>query len=443
MTLAHGIGGRLDLPIPLLYFTLAAITVLVVTFAMLSTRWHEPRLQAPTGRVFDAPPWLRLVGGIFSAVSLALLAVMVLSGFLGSEDALENPAPVIVYVGLWLVLPFMSALVGDFYQVIAPWQVLARWLKIGGVRRPGVAARLGYWPAAVVLLVFTWWELVSPAGGVPLWLTVLALVYTLCMLVTGGLWGGEAHLTTWDGFGAYNHLMGAIGPIGRSRDGELVRRGWLRGLPLVAERPGLDVVAVVLIGGVTYDGLTGIPFWRNQLAGPLEDTLSSLGLDWQVAEMGVGTFGLLAVVLMVGWTYHVACAFSVILSKADTSVARVRIRFAHTLVPIAFAYAFAHYFTLVLYEGQFFLSAIGDPFDLGWDLFGLTGRAVDYTLISPNVVWYIQLIAVIAGHVGGVILAHDRALVDFPGINAIRSQCAMLALMVVLTMLALFILTSG
>ena len=32
MILAHGIGGRLDLPIPLLYFTLAAITVLVVTF---------------------------------------------------------------------------------------------------------------------------------------------------------------------------------------------------------------------------------------------------------------------------------------------------------------------------------------------------------------------------------------------------------------------------
>ena len=443
MTLAHGIGGRLDLPIPLLYFTLAAITVLVVTFAMLSTRWHEPRLQDSAGAVFRPPRWLRLAGGVFSTVSVALLAVVVLSGFLGSDDALENAAPVMVYVGLWLVFPFMSALVGDFYQVVAPWRVLARWLRIDRETGPGPPLRLGYWPAAVVLLLFTWWELVSPVGSVPVWLAVVALVYTLYMLVTAGVWGGETQSNTWDGFGAYNHLMGAIGPIGRSQDGGLVRRGWLRGLPLVAERPGLDVLAVVLIGGVTYDGLTGIPFWRNQLAGPLEDTLSSVGLGWQWAEVIVGTFGLVAVVLMIGWAYHMACAISVVMSDAETSIARVRIRFAHTLAPIALAYALAHYFTLVLYEGQFFLSAMGDPFDLGWDLFGLTGREVDYTLISPTAVWYIQLVAVIAGHVGGVILAHDRALVDFRGVNAIRSQYAMLALMVVLTMLALFILTSG
>ena len=441
--LAHGIGGRLDLPIPLLYFTLAAITVLVVTFAMLSTRWHEPRLQDPTGVVFRAPPWLRLAGGICSMVSVGLLVVMVVSGFLGSDDALKNPAPVMVYVGLWLVFPFMSALVGDFYQVVAPWRVLARWLKIDRDRGPGLAQRLGYRPAAVVLLLFTWWELVSPVGSVPAWLAAMAVGYTLYMLVTAGVWGAQTQLTTWDGFGAYNRLVGAIGPIGRNQDGELVRRGWLRGLPGVAERPGLDVLAVVLIGGVTYDGLTGIPFWRNQLAGPLEDTVSGLGLGWQWAEVVVGTFGLVAVVLMVGWAYHLACVFSVVLSNAETSVARARIRFAHTLAPIAFAYAFAHYFTLVVYEGQFFLGAISDPFDLGWDLFGLAGQAVDYTLISPTAVWYIQLVAVVAGHVGGVILAHDRALVDYPGVDAVRSQYAMLALMVVLTMLALFILTAG
>ena len=443
MILGHGIGGRLDLPIPLLYFTLAAITVLVVTFAMLSARWHQPRLQNPTFRVVEAPPWMRLGGRVFSAVSVVLLALMVLSGFLGSDDALENPAPVLVFVGLWLVVPFLSALVGDFYQVIAPWRVLARWLKIDRAGHRGTSSRVGYWPAAAVLFVFTWWELVSPVGSVPWWLAVIALIYTLYMLVTIALWGSESQLTAWDGFGAYNYLMGAIGPLGRNQQGELVRRKWLTGLPMVGERPGLDALAVVLIGGVTYDGLTGIPFWRNQLAGPLEDTLSGAGLGWQWAEAVVGTFGLVAVVLMIGWAYHVACGVSAVLSDADVGLTRIRIRFAHTLVPIALAYAFAHYFTLVIYEGQFFLSAIADPFDMGWDVFGIADRAVDYTLISPTAVWYIQLAAVIAGHVGGVILAHDRALVDFPGVKAIRSQYPMLALMVVLTMLALFILTAG
>ena len=443
MILAHGIGGRLDLPIPLFYFVIAAVTVLVVTFAMLVARWHEPRLQNPVGREIKTTFWPRLGGVVFSVVALVLLAVLVLSGFFGSDDALENPAPVMVYVGLWLVLPFLSALVGDFYQVIAPWRALSRWLGVGKAEKPETADRLGYWPATGVLLAFTWWELVAPVGSVPALLALAAVAYTLYMLVSIRWWGRSSQLTTWDGFGAYNHLMGAIGPLGINREGVLVRRGWLRGLPMVAERPGLDALAVILIGTVTYDGLSGIPFWRNNLAGPLEDTLRDLGLGWQSAEILVGTFGMVAVVLLIGWAYHLACALSVSLSDAGTSVARVRMRFAHALAPIALAYAFAHYFTLVLYEGQLFLSTIGDPFHLGWDLFGLAERAVDYTLISPTAVWYIQLAAVIAGHVGGVILAHDRALADFRGAKAVRSQYAMLALMVVLTMIALFILTSG
>lgn len=442
-TLAHGIGGRLDLPIPLLYFSLAALTVLVVTFALLSTRWFHPRLQSPSGRVINPSPPMRWAARIGSIVAVGLLVLLVLSGFFGAEDPLENPAPVLVYVGLWLVIPFLSALLGDFYPVIAPWRVLSRWLGIGRVERPQTMARVGYWPAAVVLLVFTWWELVSPVGSVPLWLAVAAVIYTGYMLVTIAWSGRESQLQTWDGFGAYNYLIAALGPIGRNQEGDLVRRGWLRGLPLVSERRGLDALAVVLIGGVTYDGLTGIPFWRNQLAGPLEDTLVSLGLGWQGAEVVVGSFGLVATVLMIGWAYHLACAVAITLSDSAASPARVRIRFAHTLIPIALAYALAHYFTLVLYEGQLFLSTIGDPFARGWNLLGLADLTVNYQLISPTAVWYIQLVAVIAGHVGGVILAHDRALVDFPGVDAVRSQYAMLALMVALTGLALFILTAG
>ena len=157
----------------------------------------------------------------------------------------------------------------------------------------------------------------------------------------------------------------------------------------------------------------------------------------------MGTFSLLAVVLMVGWAYHLTCALSAAMGGGPADPARVRIRFAHTLAPIALAYAFAHYFTLVLYEGQILLSALGDPFGLGWDLLGLADREINYTLVSPTAVWYLQLVAVIGGHVGGVILAHDRALADFPGVRAIRSQYPMLVLMVVLTMLALFILTAG
>jgi hypothetical protein len=47
---------------------------------------------------------------------------------------------------------------------------------------------------------------------------------------------------------------------------------------------------------------------------------------------------------------------------------------------------------------------------------------------------------IVIGHVAGVVLAHDRALADFKGLGAVRSQYAMLVLMVLLTSLGLFIL---
>ena len=119
-------------------------------------------------------------------------------------------------------------------------------------------------------------------------------------------------------------------------------------------------------------------------------------------------------------------------------------RFAHTLVPIGLAYAFAHYFTLVLFEGQLLLSTMSDPFGLGWDLFGTADRPIDFSLIAGGSawVWWVQLTAIIAGHVTGVVLAHDRALADFEGPGAVRSQYAMLVLMVFLTGLGLAILST-
>jgi hypothetical protein len=116
-------------------------------------------------------------------------------------------------------------------------------------------------------------------------------------------------------------------------------------------------------------------------------------------------------------------------------------RFAHTLVPIALAYAVAHYLTLILFEGQQLIAAVSDPFALGWDLFGTAERSVDFFITASEPIWYVQVGVIVTGHVLGVVLAHDRALADF-GREAVRSQYAMLLLMVALTTLGLLILSA-
>lgn len=64
--------------------------------------------------------------------------------------------------------------------------------------------------------------------------------------------------------------------------------------------------------------------------------------------------------------------------------------------------------------------------------------------LSPNAVWYVQVGALVAGHVAGLAVAHDRAIAAFTERGpALRSQYAMLGLMVLYTVGGLWLLSRG
>ena len=117
--------------------------------------------------------------------------------------------------------------------------------------------------------------------------------------------------------------------------------------------------------------------------------------------------------------------------------------FAHTLVPIAFAYALAHYFSLLIWQGQAIGYLASDPLGNGANLFGTSSYQIDYQIISYAAIWYVQVAALVSGHVGGLALAHDRALAIYPDVEeAVRSQYWMLAVMVAFTSFGLWLLSA-
>ena len=118
--------------------------------------------------------------------------------------------------------------------------------------------------------------------------------------------------------------------------------------------------------------------------------------------------------------------------------------FVHTLVPIAAAYVLAHYFSLLAYNGQAILYLASDPLGKGWDLFGTADKAIDYSVIGATAIWYVQVGVLVAGHVCGLILAHDRALALYGKARAATtSQYWMLAVMVAFTTFGLFLLSQA
>lgn len=428
--LAHPIGGRSDLPVPVSFFIVGASVALVVSFVLLSVLWVTPRLQdGPRVRPIRSG-WAEPVFGVLQVAGVVGLVLVVAAGLFGSANGSRNVAPVLVWVYFWLLIPFVGVVAGNVWTAINPWRTLPSVFGWRSRERPEALVRWGIWPAAAAFIAFTWLELVYQSGS-PSTLAVAALVYTV-FLVGAMLWLGPATgLQVADAFTSYNRLLSGIAPFGRTEHGQLTYRGWLRALPVLPLWRGLTVFVVAMIGTVTYDGLSGTPLWRN-LVGDLAFS------QW------FGTLALLGTVTVIGAGYWLASYVAVMLSgERSRSVGDVARRFAHTLVPIAFAYAFAHYFTLVIFEGQGLIPTLSDPFGVGWDLFGTAGYRINYQLLSPQEVWAVQVAAIVVGHVLGVILAHDRALAEFPATTAVRTQYAMLGLMILLTSLGLAILAAG
>ena len=118
--------------------------------------------------------------------------------------------------------------------------------------------------------------------------------------------------------------------------------------------------------------------------------------------------------------------------------------FVHSLVPILLGYAIAHYFSLLVIEGQQrFRILLSEPFGQGWNLFGTADDSVDFLLVDTTTIAWVQVLAIVLAHVAGVMMAHDRALHDFPRSRAIQSQYPMLFVMVTYSVVGLWLLLSA
>ena len=115
--------------------------------------------------------------------------------------------------------------------------------------------------------------------------------------------------------------------------------------------------------------------------------------------------------------------------------------FAHSIVPIVAGYIVAHYLTYLVEVGQQTLILASDPLSNGSNLFGTAGWSVSYAIsYHPTALATTKVIAVVLGHVVGVVAAHDRALTVLPERHRITGQLPLLLAMVAFTIGGLYLL---
>ncbi|MGK2879114.1 MAG: fenitrothion hydrolase [Solirubrobacterales bacterium] len=428
--LAHGLGVRSDLPLPGWLFAWGAALVLAVSFFALAALWTEPKLEMARLRALLTVP--RFVEPVCGAFGVAVFVALIYFGYAGNQDADQNVVPTFIYVFFWTMLPLISAVFGNIFTAFNPWRavgLLVVWLR--SRRAPGhrhapprfdYPDKLGRWPAAIGLAMFGWLELVGGEDGrKPSVLVTLALIYAAFQFAGMALFGAKRWLDRGDAFGVYLDFFGRISPLTVDK-GRLCARVPLSGLTDIAPLAGTVAFVATSIGITVFDGAARGGLWES-IAGTDPSSL-------------IATLGLIASILLVVGFYRLGVA-GMESSHIEKTPRELSMMFAPSLVPIALGYLLAHYFSFMIFVGQALPHVIAHPM-------GNSGAPpVDY-FVSGKVIWWVQVLALLGGHVAGLIVAHDKAIAVWGKARAAaQSQMWMLVVMVGFTCLGLWLLSQS
>ena len=298
------------------------------------------------------------------------------------------------------------------------------------------------------LLGFVWLEVIyGSTGGVAVGLDpavagTAALLYSGYTMAMMALFGVEVWCERGEVFSVYFGMFSRLAPIGIHNG----RLGWRRPLAAAtkwATLPGSAAVVIASISSTSFDGAQ-----EGAFKGAIESLfrhLSDAGFGLATALRLSDTIFLLLTFAGVGAIYALGVRGMRSIPGAP-SAAKLRSGFAHTLIPIALAYLVAHYFSLFVYQEQAqFTYLLSDPLGTAsTDLFGTASAGIDFRVLGANAIWYVQVVALIVGHVLGLTLAHDRALVYWQDYRrATRSQYWMLAVMIAFTCFGLYLLSAN
>lgn len=432
---AHAAGRGFVMLLPTGWVIAGGALAVLVTFIAVSLL---PRLVMAAPAL--PPPLSPAVAQVTSLVSAMILAGLVVLGFAGPRDPVENLLPLAIWTLWWVEIVMLHPLFGNLWQAINPVTGIHA-LLTGGIgraeRTPPLRypAWFGYWPAVLIFFAFAWFQLVYPAPEDPAILAVAVCAYLALSLAGALAFGIRDWLGRGDPFAVFLAQLGAAAPFGR---------GGLRwpgaGLLSLPALPLSGIIFVLLtLGSITFDGFANTFLWLSMIG------INPLDFPGRTPLMGANTLGILLVSGVLATGFFAAAWAGWAWAGRPHSYNALCGRLVYSLIPISIAYHFAHYLGDTLVNSQYLLLALNDPLQTGADHFGIGHAHVmtsfQNTASGALAIYAAQTSALVIGHVIGVAVAHSMAASDgLPPSRVMRLELPMALCMVAYTGFGLWLL---
>ena len=444
--LAHTSERAFILLLPTGYYLLGGALAVAASFLIL--------LAVPADRVkrwFDARVTLAFLPAAaetwISLASFGALVLLIIAGYCGSRDPLDNPLPLIVWTIWWIGVTLAHALLGNLWRCLNPWSRPFRLAQRAlGLRTAPLRYRLGYWPAVIGFLAFAWFELIHPAPDDPAILAQAVIAYSVVTWIGMGLFGEEAWLARGEAFSVFFALIARVAPLQTEPATSNSRRLYLtipgRALADLPALPPSGILFVLLtLATVSFDGLSRT-FWWLGLSG-----INPLEFPGRSAVMGVNSFGLIALWLLLSAVFLACIGIGRALSRRGGRFWDQAGALAASILPISIGYQFAHYLTSFLVNSQYAAIAATDPFARGWfnseERMGHVTTSFLSNHADVTVIWNLQAAGIVLGHIVAVLVAHLIILRrETERRTVLAGQAPLAILMVAYTLFGLWLLSA-
>lgn len=427
---AHGIGETYSLPIPLEYYILGAATAVAISFFALSL-FAQRKDTLPVEKSLSVPG-LPYVIKALRGLGLGLIILTIFTGLLGADQPSRNFSTGYFWVFFFVGYALFSALIGNIWNKLNPWHPLISLILQRAHAHKTLPAWTEYIPV-ILLYALAWWELVSGYSSAPMIIGSVLLFYTLYIL-----WIANTFVE-WRSIELFTRLyslIGSIAPIIISDDNRklIIRNPTYQIIDRRMDEVTLWLLAI-FIAQASFDGIKETVIWSNIIS-----MLGSAGSSGSFLIFN--SFGLLFTAVLVYYSFRLAVAAMRKFTDSAHTTGDLTGWFAWSLIPVAIGYVVAHNLGLFVITAPKLIAQLSDPFGFGWNLFMTASAAQTSLILGAKTVWFIEIAAIIAAHIGGVWLAHRIVQSLFKDDRVVlRSQYPIMVLMLFYTIGTLWLLS--